>query len=83
MLCDFMKKEKFEILRKLMHSEGMSFNKLWFKDCESNNFTYHLKALCENGLVEKGEDLLIKRFKEFYLGYCGFIYGKIEKCVFV
>ena len=48
-----MKKERQEIIRKLIHTPKMSFNQLWNKSGESNNFAYHLKFLTEDGLISK------------------------------
>lgn len=48
-----MNKERREVLRKLMHCEGMRFNELWGNESTSNRFAYHLKILVEDGLVEK------------------------------
>lgn len=48
-----------DILRKLMHTPGMLFNDLWGKDtCEvrSNKFAYHLKLMCDAGLIEKKQE---------------------------
>jgi 8-oxo-dGTP pyrophosphatase MutT (NUDIX family) len=51
-----MKKERREILRKLMHCRGMGFNELWGDEGKSNLFAYHLKVLVEDGLVGKSGD---------------------------
>ncbi len=50
-----MHEHRASILRKLMHSSGMSFNELWGKNGNSNKFAYHLKILEEDELVEKIE----------------------------
>ncbi len=40
------------IMQKLMHSPGMSFNRLWDKQGDSNCFSYHLKVMEKEGLIE-------------------------------
>lgn len=45
-----------DILRKLMHKPGQSFNKLWNKEIESNKFAYHLKKLREENLIRKDDE---------------------------
>lgn len=52
-----MKKERREILRKLMHKQEMGFNELWGNEGTSNGFAYHLKILVEDGLVCKNGDV--------------------------
>ncbi|MGV8151327.1 MAG: NUDIX domain-containing protein [Candidatus Woesearchaeota archaeon] len=42
-----------EILRRLIHEQNVSFNKLWDKKGESNKFAYHLKVLEEEGIITK------------------------------
>jgi len=51
-----MNKERQNILRKLMHDPGITFNKLWNKEGTSNSFAYHIKILEEDGLIEKKEE---------------------------
>ena len=48
-----MKKERQDILKKLIHEPILTFNKLWDKSILSNKFAYHLKVLEEDDLVEK------------------------------
>lgn len=43
------------IIKKLIHAKNSSFNELWGKKGESNNFSYHLGKIVEKGLVEKKE----------------------------
>lgn len=42
-----------EILRRLIHEQNVSFNKLWNKKGDSNKFAYHLKVLEEDGIIAK------------------------------
>jgi len=49
-------KAKQQILHKLMHVKSLSFNDLWDKNGESNTFAYHIKALLDQGLIEKTEE---------------------------
>jgi ADP-ribose pyrophosphatase YjhB (NUDIX family) len=49
-------KIKQDVIKKLMHTPGMSFNQLWDKQGESNSFAYHLKQLEITGLIEKKSD---------------------------
>ncbi len=51
-----MKKERREILRKLIHKQKMGFNELWENKGKSNGFAYHLKILIEDGFIKKMED---------------------------
>ncbi|NPE26936.1 NUDIX domain-containing protein [Methanococcoides sp. SA1] len=51
-----MKRERGEILRKLMHVPKMGFNELWGNEGESNKFAYHLRVLVEDGLVCKDDE---------------------------
>ena len=47
--------ETNKIYRTLIHFPGSSFTDLWDKSIESNKFTYYLKKLEQNGVVEKKE----------------------------
>ena len=49
-------KIKKKVFQKLMHNPGISFNQLWAKEGESNTFSYHLKQLIEENLIEKKLD---------------------------
>jgi ADP-ribose pyrophosphatase YjhB (NUDIX family) len=65
-----MKKERREILRKLMHKQEMGFNELWGNIGASNGFAYHLKILVEDGLVEKrGEKYCLTHEGKKYVTY--------------
>lgn len=44
------------ILKELIHNPKSSFSDLWNKEMPSNEFTYHLNKLIEEGLVQKTED---------------------------
>jgi ADP-ribose pyrophosphatase YjhB (NUDIX family) len=44
-----------KILLKLIHKPNSSFNELWSKEGESNNFAYHLNKLEELNLVKKSD----------------------------
>lgn len=44
-----------KIILKLIHKPQMTFNELWSKEGESNNFAYHLNKLEEQGLVQKND----------------------------
>ena len=46
-----------QILLKLIHSPEARFSDIWDKKIESNVFTYHLKKLETEGLVEKKDEL--------------------------
>lgn len=45
------------IILKLIHNPQMTFNELWGKDGESNNFAYHLNKLEHEGLVHKNDTI--------------------------
>jgi len=45
-----------KILVKLMHNQGLRYNELWNKECESNKFNYHLQKLVETGIIKKEEE---------------------------
>jgi ADP-ribose pyrophosphatase YjhB (NUDIX family) len=45
--------ETHKIFRTLMHFPGSSFSDLWDKSIPSNKFTYYLKKMEQEGLVEK------------------------------
>jgi len=47
--------ETHKIFRTLMHFPGSAFTDLWDKTIPSNKFTYHLKKMEDEGLVEKKE----------------------------
>jgi ADP-ribose pyrophosphatase YjhB (NUDIX family) len=47
--------EKEKIFKTLMAFPGSSFVDLWDKEIESNKFTYYLKTMEKNGLIEKKE----------------------------
>jgi len=51
-----MNKEREQIIQKLMHEPGMTFNQLWDHIGASNKFAYHLGVLEEDGLVEKSHE---------------------------
>ncbi len=44
------------ILKELIHNPKASFSDLWNKEMPSNEFTYHLNKLIEEGLILKTED---------------------------
>ncbi len=46
-------KEKEKIFRTLMAFPGSTFVDLWDKEVESNKFTYYLKKMEKDGLIEK------------------------------
>ncbi|MBW3015634.1 NUDIX domain-containing protein [Candidatus Woesearchaeota archaeon] len=46
-----------KIILKLIHQPEARFSDLWDKDIESNTFSYHLKKLEHEGLIEKGEEI--------------------------
>lgn len=50
-----------------MHNPGSNFNSIWDKTIESNTFTYHLKNLENENLVEKKESVyyLTQKGKEY------------------
>lgn len=56
-----------KIFQKLMHFPASTFSDLWEKDVPSNKFTYYLKKMEKEGLIEKKESkyyLTIKGKKE-------------------
>ena len=69
-----MKKERREILRKLMHKREMGFNELWGNVGASNLFAYHLKVLVEDRLVDKVKEVycLSSEGKK----YCAYLEGE-------
>ncbi len=45
-----------KIFQKLMHFPASTFSDLWEKDVPSNKFTYYLKKMEKEGLIEKKEE---------------------------
>lgn len=52
-----------QIFLKLIHTKEAKFSELWDKSVESNAFTYHLKKLEQDGLIEKKGDAYSLTFK--------------------
>lgn len=69
-----MNKERQKILMKLMHEPVLTFNELWNKEGTSNSFSYHIKVLEEDRLIEKTEE----GYKLTHEGkkYSGYIEGE-------
>ncbi len=75
-----MNKIRSQILRKLIHKPGLSFNKIWEKEIPSNQLAYHLKVLQEDNYVENkdGNYYLTHQGKKFS-AYIDGISGKESK----